>query len=352
MTPTALRRRTARTPLRAGRGIARSNGRPTAPREVSLDDKYLLEDGRILLTGVQGLVRLRARSAPRRSPARAHHRHDDLRLPGLAVGRLRSGAWAQLAAPRRAPRAPRARPQRGARRHLGLGQPAREPSARRHLRRRARPVVRQGSRARPGGRLAAPRELRGRVAHGRSPRGRGRRPELQVLHHPQRVRATAGLAAHAHLLSRQRAGGGRPGPARVRVLARVGTLGRLQDSHERGRRRGDRRGRTRAGRSRASRPRLRARAVGAPAGASVTRHGTHDAGRSYGPGPRLRTRERREPDRGRPRRLAGHRRRREALSRPDARAAQPRARRTRARARRHPRPQAGHGVAAGARDRP
>ncbi|MEA2366004.1 MAG: indolepyruvate ferredoxin oxidoreductase [Thermoleophilaceae bacterium] len=27
-------------------------------RDVSLDDKYVLEDGRILLTGLQGLVRL------------------------------------------------------------------------------------------------------------------------------------------------------------------------------------------------------------------------------------------------------------------------------------------------------
>ena len=79
MTPTALRRRTARPPLRSGRGIARSNGRPTAPREVSLDDKYLLEDGRILLTGVQGLVRL----------VLDQHRAD--RRRGLTTGTMISG---------------------------------------------------------------------------------------------------------------------------------------------------------------------------------------------------------------------------------------------------------------------
>ncbi|MEA2333208.1 MAG: indolepyruvate ferredoxin oxidoreductase [Thermoleophilaceae bacterium] len=54
-------------------------GRRSAPREVGLDDKYVLEEGRILLTGVQGLVRL----------VLEHHRAD--RRRGLRTGTLISG---------------------------------------------------------------------------------------------------------------------------------------------------------------------------------------------------------------------------------------------------------------------
>src|SRR5918992_201933 len=56
---TALRRRSARPA--PGRRLQRGqNGRRPehARREVSLDDKYVLEEGRVLLTGLQGLVRL------------------------------------------------------------------------------------------------------------------------------------------------------------------------------------------------------------------------------------------------------------------------------------------------------
>jgi indolepyruvate ferredoxin oxidoreductase len=60
MTSTAARHRAARRRPAAGR--PRGDGAGGLPwgvrREVSLQDKYLLEDGRILLTGVQGLVRL------------------------------------------------------------------------------------------------------------------------------------------------------------------------------------------------------------------------------------------------------------------------------------------------------
>src|SRR5215208_3124688 len=55
MTPTALRERPGR-----GQRTRRPSDRRGAAvrRQVSLDDKYLLEEGRILLTGVQALVRL------------------------------------------------------------------------------------------------------------------------------------------------------------------------------------------------------------------------------------------------------------------------------------------------------
>src|SRR3954471_1439624 len=73
------------TTLVRRRGAASQAGRrrPGAPmrtrREVSLDDKYVLEQGRILLTGVQGLVRL----------VLDQHRAD--RRRGLTTGTMISG---------------------------------------------------------------------------------------------------------------------------------------------------------------------------------------------------------------------------------------------------------------------
>jgi len=60
MTSSALRRRTTRPAARPGRRFARGDNGSSAGvrREVSLDDKYVLDEGRILLTGLQGLVRL------------------------------------------------------------------------------------------------------------------------------------------------------------------------------------------------------------------------------------------------------------------------------------------------------
>jgi indolepyruvate ferredoxin oxidoreductase len=75
--PTAVREQQRRND-----GIRRfaRGSRPAGPlREVALDDKYLLEDGRALLTGVQGLVRL----------ALDQHRAD--RRRGLRTGTMISG---------------------------------------------------------------------------------------------------------------------------------------------------------------------------------------------------------------------------------------------------------------------
>ena len=80
MTSTALGRRSAaRPPARPARAAAHGNGRVRARREVSLEDKYVLDEGRILLTGVQGLVRL----------VLDQHRAD--RRRGLATGTMISG---------------------------------------------------------------------------------------------------------------------------------------------------------------------------------------------------------------------------------------------------------------------
>src|SRR5919108_5300128 len=58
MTITAPRGR-PRSPRRRSEGFRRSRRDGGAERqEISLEDKYLLEEGRILLTGIQALVRL------------------------------------------------------------------------------------------------------------------------------------------------------------------------------------------------------------------------------------------------------------------------------------------------------
>ena len=73
--------------------------------------------------------------------------------------------------------------------------------------------------------------------------------------------------AHAGVLPRQRGRGDRPRPARLRLLARLRAVGRLQDRHERGRRGRDRRGGARPRLPGPARPRLRARAERQPAAA-------------------------------------------------------------------------------------
>ncbi|HEV2874742.1 MAG TPA: hypothetical protein VGW14_06290, partial [Thermoleophilaceae bacterium] len=79
MTSTALRRRSAH-PGSASRFTRGRDGQPErARRQVSLEDKYLLDAGRVLLTGVQGLVRL----------ALDQHRAD--RARGLHTGTMISG---------------------------------------------------------------------------------------------------------------------------------------------------------------------------------------------------------------------------------------------------------------------
>ena len=74
-----VRRRMA-PPAGGRRRQAAANGRPGgALREVTLEDKYVLEEGRVLLTGVQALVRL----------VLDQHRAD--RRRGLTTGTMISG---------------------------------------------------------------------------------------------------------------------------------------------------------------------------------------------------------------------------------------------------------------------
>jgi indolepyruvate ferredoxin oxidoreductase len=81
MTSTALRRRGPGPVSGPGQRFDRGEDRrgEVARREVSLDDKYVLQDGRVLLTGLQGLVRL----------VLDQHRAD--RARGLHTGTMISG---------------------------------------------------------------------------------------------------------------------------------------------------------------------------------------------------------------------------------------------------------------------
>ena len=89
-----------------------------------LDDRYRATDGRVLLTGVQALARLPARSAQDRRGRRPQHRRVRQRLPRLTARRPRhrnepghqAGARAALRAP--------AGGQRGAGGHVGHGPPS------------------------------------------------------------------------------------------------------------------------------------------------------------------------------------------------------------------------------------
>ena len=116
-----------------------------ALRDVSLDDKYALESGRVYLTGAQALVRLADPAAAARRARRPQHRGLRLRLSRLAARRARPVAVEGAEVPRaRAHQVP-ARAERGPRRDGGVGLAAGEPVSEGEVRRRLRDVVRQGS---------------------------------------------------------------------------------------------------------------------------------------------------------------------------------------------------------------
>ena len=290
--------------------------------------------------------------------ARAAHRHDDLRLPGLAARRARQGARAQPRARSTGHHvAPRARPQRGARRDRGVGHPARGPAARLAYDGvlgvwygkapgvdRAADAIRHGN-------------FVGRPAPGGVARGVRRRPgcksstlpsasesllaalQMPVLY-PGSVQEVLDLGRHA-----------------IALLARVRPVGGAQDRHERRRRGRHRRRRARPRRRRScrrssgtARPTCTAQrrtcwrpqslemertllGVRARAGARATRASTASTGSHDAPARLARDRRRRQPYHDLLQALATS------------------ASTARARARRHPDPQAADALAARRGDR-
>ena len=214
-------------------------------RDVSLEDKYVLEEGRILLTGLQGLVRL---------PLDQHRA--DLRR-GLLTGTMISGYQGsplggldkELARNRELVEGHHVRHVPGLNEELGATSAWGSQLAGQLPGSKYDGVLAMWYGKAPGLDRAADSLRHGNFvgvpAHRRRARRRGRRPRLQVLDDPERVGVAAREPPHAGLLSRQRAGGARPRPARARLLARLRAVGRLQDRHERGRRGRHRRGRAR-----------------------------------------------------------------------------------------------------------
>ena len=283
---TVVRRRGA-PPAQGRWRQATANGRRGALREVTLEDKYVLEEGRVLLTGVQALVRL----------VLDQHRAD--RRRGLTTGTMISGYQGsplggldrELAGNRELlERAPRpARP--GLNEELGAtsvwgSQLARTlPGA--ALRRRPRHLVRQGARA-----SIAPPTPCATATSSASPAPAAGSPWWATTRPPSLRRSRAPPSRCSRTCTCRpssratRPGGARPRPARLRLLPRVGPLGRLQDRHERRRRGGDRR--RRPGRVTPVMPDvdcrrlgLRARAERQPAAAGVARAGAHAARRPH-----------------------------------------------------------------------
>ncbi len=213
--------------------------------DVSLTDKYLLEQGTIFLSGTQALVRVlldQVRADRRRGLKTATFvsGYQGSPLGGLDKEILRAGR------DRDRPRAAlRRRAQRGAGGDRGLRHRSwRRTRSRRPAagRRRDRRLVRQEPRPGPRGRRAAPRELRRHPPARRCARAGRRRSVVQVLHLALGGRGDAGGAAHADVLPGHAAGGPGPRAARGRVLARVGAVERDEGRHQHRRQRGDRAG--------------------------------------------------------------------------------------------------------------
>ena len=98
---------------------------------VTLDDKYTLDTGRIYLTGIQALVRLPLLQRRRDLAAGLNTAGFISGYRGSPLGGLDQQLWHAQQPAGAAPHPLPARPQRGPRRHRGLGQPAGQPVPRR-----------------------------------------------------------------------------------------------------------------------------------------------------------------------------------------------------------------------------
>ena len=162
-----------------------------APVEFELSARYRAGAGPVLLTGVQAIARMlvEQHAADARAgltTASFVSGYQGSPLGGLDQTLARATELQENARPHA-----RARRQRGARRHRHLGQPGRGARPRPQRRRRGRRLVRQGARRRSRGRPVAPRQHVRRPPVRRGAGARGRRSQLQVLHHPVHLGAHA-----------------------------------------------------------------------------------------------------------------------------------------------------------------
>ena len=198
------------------------------PVAVTLDDKYVLESGRVYLTGTQALVRLPMMQRQRDLAAGLNTAGYISGYRGSPLGGFDQALWQA----KRFIKNNHIEFQPGVNEDLAataaVGHPADPPLSRRALRRRVRHVVRQGPGRRPLGRRAEARQL---CRHGQARRRPGagrRRPHGQVVDHRAPERARLHRRRHPDHPCRQRAGISRLRPARLRDVALFRPVGRLQ----------------------------------------------------------------------------------------------------------------------------
>ena len=199
-----------------------------ALRNVTLDDKYDLAKDRVFITGTQAVIRMLLMQRERDRLRRAEHRRLRLRLSRLAARRPRPESLARQEVARgRQHRLP-ARPQRGTRRDRRLGLAAGRDARRGQVRRRLRPLVRQGPGRRPLRRRVPPRQ-HGRHLEARRRAGAdGRRPHGGILHRRAPVRIPLRRRDDPDPEPGRRAGDPRLRPLRLRHVPLLRHLGRVQ----------------------------------------------------------------------------------------------------------------------------
>ena len=222
---------------------------------LALEQKYRLETGRVLMSGIQALVRLPL----------DQHRAD--RRRGLDTATLISGYRGSplggldqtLERHRDLLREHQVVFISGVNEDLGatavLGSQLAHLYPRRPVRRRARHVVRQGAGRRPQRRHLQHANFAGIGTLRRRAGARGDDPLSKSSTLPTALRGRVLRRPDAGALPRQRPGDPRLRPARLRAVALLRALGRLQDRHQRRRR--DRHRRGRAGARGARRSRVR-----------------------------------------------------------------------------------------------
>ena len=199
-----------------------------ALRDVSLDDKYALESGRVYLTGAQAFVRLLILQRQRDVLAGLNTAGFVSGYRGSPLGALDQSLWKAAEVPRaRAHQVP-ARIERGSRRDGAVGLAAGQPVREGEVRRRVRDVVRQGAWRGPLRRRVQARQSRRNVeARRRAGVGR-RRSRREIVHAAASIGSRVLRGDDPGALSLVGAGDPRPRPARLGDVPLLRLLGRLQ----------------------------------------------------------------------------------------------------------------------------
>ena len=218
--------------------------------DIKLADRYDLTKTSVLLTGAQAVARLLIAQKERDRRAGFNTGGFISGYRGSPVGGLDLQFVAAEGALQGQRHPFRARPQRGARGDRALGRAAGGDARRGPVRRRVRPLVRQGPRRRPLRRRVPPRQSRGHLAARRRARADGRRPHRRILDHRASVRIRLRRRDDAGALAGRRAGNPRLRRARLGAEPLRRRLGRHQmhQGHDRIDRRGRRLARSRRAR--------------------------------------------------------------------------------------------------------